>query len=162
MENDTNSGIYQGKAYVLDATANDTIRTDDIFQRMKVVSTGDTITIYANTNPGRFWNVVYKPLGIAEQKAQPIYEMSRSIPNPFSDCTMIKYQMGKESRVTIKVFDITGSFLCTLVDGPHKPGCFEITWNGKNDKGKKLPAGVYFYVINTGEFKSIHKAVIVR
>jgi len=162
MENDTNSGIYQGKAYVLNATANDTIRTDDIYQRMKVASTGDTITIYANTNPGRFWNVVYKPLGIAEQKAQPIYEMSRNIPNPFSNCTMIKYQMGKESRVTIKVFDITGSSVCTLVDGPHKPGCFEITWNGENDKGKKLPAGVYFYVINTGEFKSIHKTVIVR
>jgi len=135
MENDTNSGIYQGKAYVLDATANDTIRTDDIYQRMKVASTGDTITIYANTNPGRFWNVVYKPLGIAEQKAQPIHEMSRNIPNPFSNCTMIKYQMRKESRVTIKVFDITGSSVCTLVDGPHKTGCFEIIWNGENDKG---------------------------
>jgi parallel beta-helix repeat protein len=162
MENDTNSGIYQGKAYVLNATANDTIRTDDIYQRVKVASTGDTITIYANINPGRFWNVVYKPLGIAEQKAQPVYEMSRNIPNPFSNYTVIKYQMGKESRVTIKVFDITGSFLCTLVDGLHKPDCFEIIWNGENDKGKKLPAGVYFYVINTGEFKSTHKAVIVR
>ncbi len=60
IENDTNSGIYQGELYVLESIANDSIRLDDIYQRIKVDSTSDLIRVYINIDTSVNYNVVYK------------------------------------------------------------------------------------------------------
>ncbi|MCK4421907.1 right-handed parallel beta-helix repeat-containing protein [candidate division WOR-3 bacterium] len=164
METDTNSGIYQGETYVLESVGSDEIRPDDIYQRIKVDSIADLITAYANTDTMNSYSVVYKQTsGIEEQPELPkMFSFSQNTPNPFSRQTVIKYQLPVEVRVNIRVFDLSGRCVCSLLDRVQPPGYYHITWDGEDNKGRKLQAGVYFYRIVAGKYDSIKKAIILR
>jgi len=69
--------------------------------------------------------------------------------------------MAKE-RVKLKVYDLTGRVVRTLVDNVQEPAYYNIRWDGRDDKGKRLASGIYFYRIEVGRFKSTKKMVILR
>ena len=92
---------------------------------------------------------------------QSIY-LSQNYPNPFNPSTVIKYQIADQSlpvgrqvwndnpHVTLKVYDILGREVATLVNQKQKPGNYEITWNGLSASGGQVPSGVYFYQLTAG------------
>ena len=69
----------------------------------------------------------------------------------------IEYSVPKVSWVTIKVYDIIGNEIETLVDEEKASGKYELTWYADN-----LPAGVYFYSLQAGEFVSIKKMILLK
>ena len=68
------------------------------------------------------------------------YNLSQNYPNPFNPTTKIKYSIPQTLQVQIKVFDVLGNELETLMNEEKPAGAYEIIWNGKD-----LPSGVYFY-----------------
>jgi flagellar hook assembly protein FlgD len=64
--------------------------------------------------------------------------------------------------VSLLVFDVSGSIVRTLVDAWRDPGVYNELWDGRGDDGNALPSGVYFYTIDTGEFKATRKMVLLR
>lgn len=84
-------------------------------------------------------------------------------PNPFNPETVIPYSIAVRGRVLIRVFDIMGRSVRTLVDGVEVAGNHIVRWNGKTDGGAKAASGVYFYRITypSGEV-SAKKLMIVR
>lgn len=72
---------------------------------------------------------------------------SQSLPNPFTHRTMITYDLPASARISLRVYDLTGCLVKTLIDQPQAAGDHSVLWDGRDDQGKDVPAGVYFYKI---------------
>ncbi|MFC1760324.1 FlgD immunoglobulin-like domain containing protein, partial [Candidatus Neomarinimicrobiota bacterium] len=77
-------------------------------------------------------------------------------PNPFNPITTIRYGLEDDGRVTVDIYDISGKLISTLQDKNQTQGWHSITWNGTNQHGKQVPAGLYLSRITSGnEVKTI-------
>ncbi len=85
------------------------------------------------------------------------YTLSQNYPNPFNPSTTIKYSVPQSSNVSIKVFDILGSEIETLVNEEKAIGTYEISWYAE-----QLPSGIYFYRIRAGSFVETKKMVLMK
>ena len=83
--------------------------------------------------------------------------LSQNYPNPFNPSTKIKYSVPNSSQVVIKVFDILGNEIETLVSEEKPAGTYEITWYAEN-----LPSGVYFYQLKAGTFIESKKMILMK
>ncbi|MGB5896230.1 MAG: T9SS type A sorting domain-containing protein, partial [Ignavibacteriaceae bacterium] len=91
----------------------------------------DNIRVSSGTTPVNISEILTAPKSI---------QLFQNYPNPFNPSTRIKYSIPQSSNVLIKVFDILGNEIETLVNGEKPVGTYEITWNAEN-----LPSGIYFY-----------------
>ncbi|MCF8241065.1 MAG: T9SS type A sorting domain-containing protein [Melioribacteraceae bacterium] len=85
------------------------------------------------------------------------YALSQNYPNPFNPTTNIMYQLPKEGRVVIKLYDILGREIQTLVNKHQPQGRYEFTFDGG-----KLSSGVYIYRITSGEFTASKKFILMK
>ena len=264
VETDTNSGIYQGVAYVRESTGNDTIRVDDIEQTIRVNSSGDGISLIGNIDTTKKFHIKYKggpqpdialqdtvhdfgycsptdtvdwqlyvknvgsvdlmidsvrldlpfalvspslpdtippadstaftirfnptdtgsfcdtmgifssdpdepvvevkliALSVGIQEVLPKVFTASVSPNLFRDFTVIKYQMPQKERVILKILDITGRVVNTLVDEIKEPGYYSVVWRGKDTNGRDLPSGIYFYAIEAGKNRVFGKIIRLK
>lgn len=94
---------------------------------------------------------------------QPLqFEVNQNYPNPFNPITIIDFAIPEESRVTIKVYNILGQVVNTLLDEVKSPGNYRVNFNGVNNKGEQLASGIYFYKIEAGDFREVKKMVLLR
>lgn len=83
-----------------------------------------------------------------EEKALPTkYALSQNFPNPFNPSTLIKFELPEPSQVTINIYNESGQLIRTLADTEMLAGRHTVRWNGRNQSGKIVAAGVYFYRI---------------
>ena len=85
------------------------------------------------------------------------YAMYQNYPNPFNPTTVIMYQLPTNSFVTLKVYDIIGREVSTLVNEQKSMGQYEVTFDGSN-----LASGVYFYRLQAGSFVQTKKLVLLK
>jgi flagellar hook assembly protein FlgD len=90
------------------------------------------------------------------------FALEQNYPNPFNPETIIKYQLPKQAAVSIKIFNILGQKVRTLVDNVQPAGTYSIRWDGANDRGARVPSGVYFYQMKSVEFVKMHKMLLVK
>jgi hypothetical protein len=100
------------------------------------------------------------------------FHLEQNYPNPLrasaftgavkSAETTIKYQLPKEAVVALKIFDVLGREMITLVNASQPPGYYNVVWNGKNSAGKFVPAGVYIYRLQAGNYERVMKMIVVR
>jgi len=85
------------------------------------------------------------------------YRVFQNYPNPFNTSTTIRYELPKESRVLLKVFNILGQEVATLVDEVKRPGRYSVQWNAGN-----VASGMYLYRLRAGEFVKTKKLVLLK
>lgn len=85
------------------------------------------------------------------------FELKQNYPNPFNPETKIGFSVGTTSSVNIKIYDVTGREILTLVNQKFNKGFYEISWNASN-----LSSGIYFYKIEAGEFKQTRKMIFLK
>ena len=85
------------------------------------------------------------------------YALSQNYPNPFNPTTMINYQIPENGEVTLKVYDILGQEVATLVNGFKAKGRYTVEFNGSN-----LASGIYFYKLSSGDFNAVRKLIIMK
>ncbi len=73
------------------------------------------------------------------------YQLMQNYPNPFNPTTRIEYRVSNAARVVLKIYNILGQEIRTLVDALQEPGVYSIEWNGKDNRGAEVAGGVYFY-----------------
>ena len=109
-------------------------------------------------------------------KQNGVFALLQSRPNPFSQLTVISYQLprladgGQRSAVSLRIYDLAGKLVRTLVDEPitndQSPYPYEQTitiyWNGKDENGQQLPSGVYFCQLKCNNFVDTKKIILVR
>jgi flagellar hook assembly protein FlgD len=101
----------------------------------------------------------------AETIENPIptaYKLDQNYPNPFNPTTTIRYAVPADGPVTLKVYDITGREVATLVNGHVQAGTYEVRFEAKNGKGTSLASGVYFYQLRSGSFTATKKFILLR
>ena len=85
------------------------------------------------------------------------YQLSQNYPNPFNPVTKINYALPKSGLVSLKVYDILGKEVATLVSEVKNAGSYSVDFNGAN-----LSSGVYFYKLSVGDFSSIKKMTLLK
>jgi hypothetical protein len=90
------------------------------------------------------------------------FEMTQNYPNPFNPATYINFAIAKQSDVTIKIYDIMGREVKTLVNEKMNPGKYKVDWISDNNEGKIVSSGVYFYRIIAGTFTDTKKMILIR
>ncbi|MBN1164653.1 MAG: T9SS type A sorting domain-containing protein [Candidatus Krumholzibacteriota bacterium] len=91
-----------------------------------------------------------------------VYSLAQNFPNPFNPSTTIKYEMKKKGRVRIRVYDVTGKLVKTLVSAVRDAGPHTVNWDGENNAGHKVASGIYFYRMETEDFVKAKKMVLLR
>lgn len=85
------------------------------------------------------------------------YSLNQNYPNPFNPNTMIKYSLPQQSNVTLKLYDVLGAEIATLVDKELKRGSYEVEFDASN-----LSSGIYFYRLTAGNYVSVKKMILLK
>lgn len=91
-------------------------------------------------------NVQFVELSYSDEKVITDYSLSQNYPNPFNPVTTISYQIPTDGFVTLKVYDVLGKEVATLVNGQKLSGSYIVQFDGSN-----LSSGIYFYKISVGD-----------
>jgi len=83
-------------------------------------------------------------------------------PNPFNASTHIRYQLPKPEKVSIKIFDIFGREVATLIETTQEPGFYSVTWDGRDNSQIPLPSGPYLIRIKASTFTKVQKCLLLK
>jgi len=102
--------------------------------------------------------------GISEEKGSILsgFVLKQNYPNPFNSITTIQYSLHQEDKVTLILYDLKGSQIKTLINDRQIPGVKTLMWNGKNDAGKPVPAGIYLYTMASGNIITTRKLIFLK
>jgi hypothetical protein len=115
----------------------DTVRTSQVFLRI---------------------NPIVFTTGVEDQEPVPgNFSLEQNYPNPFNPATKIDYAVGRAGLVTIKVFDILGKEVATLLDANVQPGSYQVAFDGS-----RLASGIYLYKMTAGNFTETRRMLLVR
>jgi hypothetical protein len=101
------------------------------------------------------------PTSVENDVVPQAFSLDQNYPNPFNPSTIIRYSLEKASNVSLKVYNLLGSEIATLVNIRQEAGSYEIPFNTK-DLVHKLSSGVYFYRLEAGSFISTKKFVLLK
>lgn len=90
------------------------------------------------------------------------FVLSQNYPNPFNPQTVIEYTLNSPSDVTLRIYNIKGQLVKTLIDGRGEKGFHQTIWDGKNEKGEKTSSGIYFYELKASDYVLTKKMVKLR
>jgi hypothetical protein len=84
-------------------------------------------------------------------------------PNPFNPHTTIAFEFPKRESVTLRVFDLSGRLVRSLITAElHTPGRHEVVWNGRDDSGRQVASGTYFYRLETGNYSETKRMALIK
>ena len=90
------------------------------------------------------------------------YSLSQNYPNPFNPTTQIAFTIPQQQQVTLKVYNLLGQEIATLVDRVLSAGTFTVTWNGRSQIGTPVTSGVYFYQMKAGNFADVKRMILLK
>jgi len=95
------------------------------------------------------------------------FELAQNYPNPFNPTTTIRYKLKNSggaviSKTVLKVYNMLGREVRTLVDDIQKPGLYEVVWDGRNGAGKRVASGIYLYSLYRGSSKETKKMILLK
>jgi hypothetical protein len=86
----------------------------------------------------------------------------QNIPNPFNPMTRIEFDLARDGQVSLKVYDVAGRLVRTLVNRPMERKHHEVVWDGLDNAGVAASSGIYFYRLETTDFTDTRKMVVLR
>lgn len=105
----------------------------------------------------------YRYLSIIDKLRTPDrFLLQQNYPNPFNTETKIEYELPEPSSVKIEVFNVLGQRVATLVDREQKAGYHTVTWDSRNECGREVASGLYFYRLKAREFTKVRKMLLLK
>lgn len=151
----TDSDIYQTTYYdstIFEWTIPDTIKSSNKCRiRISDLIRGD---VYLESNANF---TITGTTGITDKTIKFSYSLSNNYPNPFNPTTIIKYEIAALTPVSLKVFDVLGNEVQTLVNEIKSPGIYEVQFDRK-----QLASGIYFYKLQAGSFFETKKMILLK
>jgi photosystem II stability/assembly factor-like uncharacterized protein len=119
----------------------------------------DSLTGYAVGDSGMVLKFKLPTVHVAEPALLPPagFALHQNYPNPFNPSTTISFDLPEQSVVTVKVFDVLGREVRTLLSQHKEPGRHYVSFDGRG-----LPTGVYFYSLHAGRFSAVRKMMLVE
>jgi hypothetical protein len=122
--------------------------------------------VFAGTLEQSVWRRSFNEIIIGVNKISEYvpskYSLEQNYPNPFNPATIIRFQIKDLRLVTLKVYDILGKEVATLVNEKLQPGTYEIPFSGNQFPNYQLPSGIYFYCLQSGDFFNTKKMLLIK
>lgn len=99
---------------------------------------------------------------LLEQLIPKEFALSKNFPNPFNPSTKINFEVPKTAQVVIKIYDLLGREVKTLVNEIKTQGRYQVVWNGDNASGVPVASGLYIYRMQAGDFIATHKMLMIK
>lgn len=116
---------------------------------------------YSNPTPyTQGWEKQSKIVATATTPSQ--FSLSPNFPNPFNPETEISFALPMAASVTLRIYDILGREVATLVDGSKESGYHTVTCDGRDSGGREVPSGIYFYHLVSGQFSDTKRMVLLK
>jgi len=110
-----------------------------------------------------FSNIVEKTFTDGENPAVPaVTRMNNNYPNPFNPSTTISFSLKEDSDVTLRIYNVKGELVNTLVNQDLTAGNHNIVWEGKDSSLRPVASGVYFYKMKAGRYTSTKKMILMK
>ncbi len=90
------------------------------------------------------------------------YYLAQNYPNPFNPATQIEFGLPVENFIKLDIYNLLGQQIKNLVRGTMPPGRHKIKWNGLNDDGQPVPAGVYIYRLKSSKFTQTRRLMLIK
>jgi hypothetical protein len=105
-----------------------------------------------------------RPLTVSTSaKALPMtFTLYPNYPNPFNPETNISFALPVDSRTSLKIYNLSGQLVKTLLDENLSAGTYTVHWDGSNSSGEKVASGIYFYKLTTGDYSQTRKMCMVK
>ena len=141
---------------VINSTSNNPFILSALSEGTYLVNAG-----YKNPEP-RSWDsasVLISLTGVGDNSTEPMltYKLYNNYPNPFNPSTTIKYSVAENTFVSLKIYDVAGSEVGTVVNREQAAGEYEIDFNAES-----LTSGVYIYKIQAGDFVQTKKMILMK
>ncbi len=91
-----------------------------------------------------------------------VFRVEQNFPNPFNPATTIRFSLPSKAHTTVVIFDVAGRKIKTLVDDILDAQVHEAIWTGRDDSGRGVSAGVYFYRVSSGDHLSVGRMALVK
>ena len=114
-----------------------------------------------NTNSDMI-DVVYNPDEPGPNPVPEVFALYQNIPNPFNPETTILFDLPQAAQVKLSVYNVKGELVATLVDRHMMEGRKEVNWIAKDNSGRAVSSGIYFYRLVAGDFVQTKKMVLLR
>ena len=136
-----------------------------LFSRIYAVIDPDNIIDELQTNNNKGWSILGRtvPTSVDDNENYIVkdYELTQNYPNPFNPSTKISYSLPVASKVSLKVYDILGSEVATLVNDYKSAGRYNISFDASSNE-LRLSSGVYFYRLQAGDFVQTNKMILLK
>lgn len=90
------------------------------------------------------------------------YQLSYNQPNPFNPTTEIRFGLPRNSHVALKIYNVVGQEVITLIDRDLSAGTYQVRWNGLDNSGRTVSSGVYFYRIRAGDYVQTRQMLLLK
>jgi photosystem II stability/assembly factor-like uncharacterized protein len=140
-------------------------------RHLDFVNVGGTLRGWAVSDIGGIAAALLTPTGVDDGEEQGIpteFALQQNYPNPFNPTTTIKFALPQNASVTLKIYNLLGQEIATLVDENKPAGFYNMQWNGRNQYGNTVATGVYFYRIEAkpadggAPFTSLKKMLLLK
>jgi M6 family metalloprotease-like protein len=165
-ESDEWNTIYLGKSRCWTDSSSIYLSTfrDTIYFRVRVRDSQNLYAMWSELFNTKM--IVYNVTSFEEHfldiNTPTLFLLFQNYPNPFNPTTKISWQSPVGSQQTIKVFDVLGNEVTTLVDEYKPAGKYEVAFSIYFDEGRKLSSGVYFYQLSTANYTAVKKMILLR
>jgi len=174
--NSTNNKIYcanqaSSDVSVIDGEGDSVIATVEVgdYPSTLAYNSTDNKIYCANYNDSTVSVIACSPPSAVEEDQEsrviPNFSLKQNYPNPFNPVTSIQYTVGSGQipiHTTLKIYNILGQRVRTLVDEPKGRGNHEVIWDGKDESGKEVASGIYFYQLKIGKFTETKRMLLLK
>ena len=129
----------------------------------------NSIMIRSNKNLGyEFKVIVGEPEFVQSAVAEILaiipseFALSKNYPNPFNPITHLDYSLPKRSQVRLRIYNMVGQEIITLINEEKQYGNYSISWNGIDSKGRNVASGVYFAELRSNDKSSVTKMLLLK
>jgi hypothetical protein len=120
-------------------------------------------TTLTNVSVDRVVTISEPTTGVEEQTVVPMsFSLDQNYPNPFNPATHIRFTVPEEGNVSLKVYDLLGREVVTLVNEVRTAGAYAHEWNGRNALGANVSSGVYIYRLQSNSIRDNHATMISK
>ena len=121
---------------------------------------------YPSTRENLLWEIAtffdLELAPISNDIITPVFSLNQNYPNPFNPNTTLAYSIPQDTKVELKIYNIKGQKVKTLVNEILPAGEHTIIWNGRDSNGKPVGSGIYFYKLKAGDFQRVRKMILLK